>query len=582
MRHRQQEYEVVRGSERGERVATRGRRKAVAENRPSPDERTHGQTPPAGRVLHVLAHPGDALGATAAELFRALREPGRPVVVVCLARSGQTDRDRLLQVIGRGGTWRRTAESLPDGEVLDVFALSDAPHVEVCFADPAEPPAGGAPAELVDRVVDLLELFEPGTVCTLDPDPDHTGWSAATGATRPDHPEHTAVAEAVLVAVHRAAAGGLPVAVECFRSPAPCEAPSGPAPAVVRYPGRPVALTRAADGQLTAYAVLGGRLARWTERSAGAAEWGERELLDSPELLPVLAVAQTRHGWVHLVSLRRTPRPGGGAIVEVMHAVQYQSGRPLGEWRSLGNPNGNNHDKGREVGVPAVIVDAEGCLHVYARNFGRGVSCRTQRADGSWTSWQDIKGSEVQDGLAAVLDDAGAPELYAPSGGGVLRWRRNEEGAMREVADDRLPLFVAPGTAISALLTGPGRVTVYGCDVRDRMLYAYRTDRASTPIGTAGGEGVGALRMAIDGYDCTVLLQRSAEGAVAVGAYPTEQENAGLWWERTGGSGIREPAAAVDALGRLVIASLDGDGRLAVVRQDVSVSGLMLGGWVTV
>ncbi|MEV6953399.1 hypothetical protein [Streptomyces sp. NPDC051183] len=575
---------MARGSGRGGRATARGRRRAVATDRPSSAGRTAARaSATAGRVLHVLAHPADALGATSAELFRALGEPGRPVTVACLARSGRTDRDRLLRVIGRGGTWRRTTEALPDGEVLDVFALSEAPHVEVCFADPAEPPVPGAPDGLVDRVAALLELFAPGTVCTLDPDPDHTGWSDDTGAARPDHPEHTAVAEAALVAVHRAAeAGARPVAVECFRCPAPCEAPSGPAPAVVRYPGRRVALTRGTDGQLTAYAVLGGRLARWTERTPGGPEWGERELLDAPGLLPVLAAAQTGQGWVHLVSLRRTPQPGGTVRVEVMHAVQYQSGRPLGPWRSLGNPNGGNHDKGREVGVPAAIVDAEGCLHVYARNFGRGVSSRTQRTDGSWTSWQDINGSEVQDGLAPVLDDAGRPELYAPSGDGVLRWRRNAEGALREVIDERLPLFAAPGTAISALATGPGRVTVYGCDVRDRMLHAYRTDRASTPLGTAGGEGVSVLRMAIDGYDCTVLLQRSAEGAVAVGAYPTEHENAGLWWERTGGTGIREPAAAADALGRLVIASLDGDGRLAVARQDASVSGLTLGEWVTV
>ncbi|MFJ6796800.1 hypothetical protein [Streptomyces sp. NPDC091268] len=571
----------MRGSERGGRPASRGRRRTG---------RTPGRTASASRVLtaspsrvlHVLAHPGDALGATAAELLRALREPGRPVAVACLAPSGPDERERLLRAIGGSRTWQRTAEALPDGELLDCYALFEAPHVQVCFARPAEAPARGAPAALVDRVAALLDLFAPGTVCTLDPDPEHTGWSEEGGAVRPDHPEHTAVAEAALAAVHRAgASGSQAVVLECFRSPAPCDTATGAQPAVPRYPGPRVALTRGSDGRLTAYAALGGRIARWTEHESGGPRWGGRELLDTPGLLPVLAATQTRHGWVHLLSLRRTQCPGG-ARVEVMHAVQYQSGRPLGPWHSLGNPNGDRHDKGREVGVPAAIVDAAGCLHVYARNFGRGVSCRTQRSDGSWTGWQDINGSEVQDGLAPVLDDTGHPELYAPSGDGVLRWRRDAAGDLREVIAERLPLFAAPGTAIAALVTGPGRVTVYGCDVRDRMLHAHRTDRATSPIGTAGGEGVSALRMAVDGHDCTVLLQRSVEGAVAVGAYPTEHENAGLWWERTGGSGIREPAAAVDAAGRLVIASLDGAGRLAVVRQEASASGLVLGGWVTV
>ncbi|MGW5847774.1 PIG-L family deacetylase [Streptomyces sp. NPDC055254] len=574
---------VGRVSDRGARPSARGRRRAAAGARSAVPGTPASRTPAPTRVLYVLAHPADALTATGSELLRSLNEPGRPVAVVCLARSGAPERDRLLQVLGRGASWRRSAEDLADGEVLDVFALADAPHVEVCFADPAEALAQDAPGELVDLVVSVLEIFMPGTICTLDPDPGHTGWSEQTGAVRPDHPEHSAVAQATLEAVHRAVASGAePMAVECFRTPVSCEAPSAPGPAVVRYPGRRVALTRGTDGLLTAYAALGGGLARWTERTPGGPDWSERELLPSPELLPVLAVTQTPQGWVHLVSLRRTPGPDGGASVEVMHATQYQSGRPLGDWRSLGNPHGRHTDRGRELGVPAVVADAAGGLHVYVRNFSGYVTCRSQRPNGKWTSWHDLHGPQVQDGMAAVLDDQGRPEVFAPSPGGVQRWRRDAQGVMRHTARERLPLSTAPGTALGALLTGPGRITIYGCDSTRSTLWAHRTDGAATSIGTAGGDGVSALRMAIDGYDCTVLLQRSAEGVVGVGAFATEQEHGGLWWERTGGTGVREPAGAVDALGRLVIASLDRDGRLAVARQDVSVSGLALGGWVTV
>ncbi|MBW5482467.1 PIG-L family deacetylase [Streptomyces bambusae] len=562
-------------TERSERAAARGRRRAGAA--PAPRRSS------LSRVLHLLAHPGDVLAATGSELYRAMAEPDRPVAVVLLTDGEPGDRDRLLRRLGRDGAWRRRTEELPDGTTLDVFALADAPRIEVCFTWSAEPPQPGAPPELVDRAAALLAHFAPGTVCTLDPDPEHTGWSPKGGAVRPDHPEHAAVAQAVLEAVARTAAdGGRPVAVECFRPAGPCAAAQAPVPAVPRYPGRRIWLTRGTEGHLTAYAALGGRLARWTERTPGGPEWGERELLDTPPLLPVLSVAQAPLGWVHLVSLRRTPHASGGACVEVMHAVQYQSGRPLGEWRSLGNPNGTGPDKGREVGVPAVVVDAEGAAHVFARNFGRGVSSRSQRPDGSWTPWRDLKGSRVQDGLAALLDDEGRPELFAPSAGGVLRWRREGPGGdLREVPADRMPLLAAPGTALAALASGPGRITVYGCDARDRMLYACRTDGAATAVGTTGGAGVSVLRTAIDGYDCTVLLQRSPEGVTAVGAYPTEQEHAGLWWERTGGTGTREPAAAADAFGRLVVASLDGEGRLAVTRQDSTVPGLALGGWMT-
>ncbi|RSS61012.1 PIG-L family deacetylase, partial [Streptomyces sp. WAC06614] len=534
-------------------------------------------------VLYLLAHPGDALAATGSELHRDLAAPDRPVAVVCLAAGERTDRDRLLHRLGRDAAWHHRTEELPDGESLDVHSVAGDPCIEVCFTDPGRPLPADPPEPLVDRVTALLARFAPATVRTLDPDPEHTGWSEEHGAVRPDHPEHSAVAQALLEAVHRATAdGAAPVAVECFRPAAPCTgAHPVRIPAVVRYPGRRVWLTRGPQGHLTAYAALGGAVARWTERTPGGPDWSGRELLRTPRLLPFLAVAQAPVGWVHLVSLRRTPLPSGGATVEVMHAVQYQSGRPVGEWRSLGNPHGTGHDKGREVGVPAVVVDPDGCAHVYVRNFGRGVSARSQRPDGSWAPWRDLGGSEVQDGLAALLDDRGRPELFAPSTEGVLRWHRDDAGELRPTPRERMPLVAAPGTALAALASGPGRITVYGCDARDRMLYACRTDGAATAVGTAGGAGVCVLRTPVDGYDCTVLLQRSAEGVTAVGAYPTEQEHAGLWWERTGGPGTREPAAAVDAFGRLVVASLDPDGRLAVARQDGALPGLVLGGWTT-
>jgi len=533
-------------------------------------------------VVHVVAHPADALSVTGADVSRSLNEPGRPLVILCLAPGDASARGALLDAVG--GPWGRRDERLPGGIPLEIHALSSAPHIEVCFADASRWLVPGAERELTDCAFVLLERFPPAMLRTLDPDPEHIGWDGKA-ASYADHPEHAAVAQAILEAVRLRADrpdAAAPV-VECFRAAEPCDRPEPHGPAVARYPGRRVWLTRGPDGRLTAYAAVGGGLVRWTEETPGGPSWTAHRLPDTPALLPVLSVAQSPEGWVHLVSLRRTPdAAAGGAAVEVMHAVQYQTGRPVAPWRSLGNPNGGHRTKGREVGVPAVVVDGDGCPHIFARNFGRGVSSRSQRPDGSWTPWSDRHGSGVSDGLAAVLDDEGRPELFAPTSEGVIRWHRADDGAALVRSALLLPLLAAPGSALAAQPTGPGRITVYGCDARDGALWALRTDGAATQIGGAGGQGVTLTRAAVDGYDCTVLLQRSATGETAITAYPTEHEHAGLWWEQTGGQGVREPAATTDAYGRLVIASLDADGRLRVARQDTTVQGLLLGGWVTV
>ncbi|MFI5986300.1 hypothetical protein ACIBEA_36250 [Streptomyces sp. NPDC051555] len=536
-----------------------------------------------------MAHPADALAVTGTALVRALGQPGHAVTVVCLIPGPPQARDHLLQVIGRGGPWEPATEPLGSAGLLRLFRLGTRPGTTVCFVEPPEPSAASAPlAPLVDLAAALLRRFAPGVVCTLDPDPEHLGWSEAQGASYADHPDHAAVARATLEAVRAVRAarpGAANVAVECFRAAASCvrAAPT----AIVRYPGPRIALGRGPDGRLTAHAALGGAVVRWTERTVGGPEWA-REVLDTPPLLPVLGVARSAQGWAHLFSLRPAPDGPDGPGVEVMHAVQYQTGRPVGSWRSLGNPNGAATGKGRAAGVPCAVVDAEGCVHVYLRNFGRGVSARSQREDGSWTPWRDLQGSAVQDGLAAALDAAGRPVLFAPSRDGVLRWRHDAAAGDLRRAGPPLPLLAPPGTALSALATGPGRITLYGCDGRDGATYALRDGAAPTSLGGAGAAGAAAadgacvLRADIDSYDCTVLLRRTPEGAVGIGAYPTEQERAGLWWEPLGAPGPREPAAAVDGFGRLTVLSLGVDGRLSVTRQDPTVPGLAFGGWTVV
>ncbi|MFC7511295.1 hypothetical protein ACFQV4_13915 [Streptomyces thermocarboxydus] len=61
-------------------------------------------------------------------------------------------------------------------------------------------------------------------------------------------------------------------------------------------------------------------------------------------------MAQGADAYVHFLG-RRERLADGGVEVDVVHAVQYQTGRPLTEWRSLGNPH-RTPEKAALLGAP--------------------------------------------------------------------------------------------------------------------------------------------------------------------------------------------------------------------------------------
>lgn len=98
------------------------------------------------------------------------------------------------------------------------------------------------------------------------------------------------------------------------------------------------------DGRLTAYASCSEGLVRWTESAPGSDVW------QGPDLFPVegwagrFTLAQDSNGFVWFAGTRyRDGAPGGR---EFIIAAQYQTGRPLGDWRAVGNPSPSRSGRG--------------------------------------------------------------------------------------------------------------------------------------------------------------------------------------------------------------------------------------------
>ncbi|MGW3087174.1 hypothetical protein [Streptomyces sp. NPDC001108] len=344
--------------------------------------------------------------------------------------------------------------------------------------------------------------------------------------------------------------------------PRPLDPPSGHRRVLGTPRGRWLPLGK--DGRLTLYARTEGGLLRWTQRSPGGDRW------DGPEFLPVagltdVTVVQGANSYVHFLG-RRERTGADGPKVDFVHAVQYQTGRPVTAWRSLGNFH-RDREEGLKAGAPAGAVDAKGTVFVFARNAGRGLQMRREGKTGKWGAWQDLKGVGLAAEVVASATSGGLVEVFAPSDSGVQQWRQDAPDGPLTAA--RPAQFYALAGSATAVETAPDRLTYYWTDANTAGVVAHRAGAWPLAAGGQPGDGaVVALRTPLDGYDCTVLAQRGAGGTLLIGVCGTEAEQSGVWWSDTTKECSGDPALALDGHGRVVVAVCEPDGGVSLARQE--------------
>ncbi|MEW2635547.1 hypothetical protein AB0903_28905 [Streptomyces sp. NPDC048389] len=327
-------------------------------------------------------------------------------------------------------------------------------------------------------------------------------------------------------------------------------------------PGEGPRLFRGKDHRLTAFARADGGLLRWTQLKPAGTEWEGPLFLPAPSLSDV-SVAQGADGFVHAVGRRVS---SGDGSVTVVHATQYQTGRPLTQWRPLGNPH-KDPNRARLVTSPAVAVSGTGAVHVFLASDGGAVALRKEDAKGRWQAWGSLQGQLALDGMVAVTTASGRIELLVPaSNGRAMRWCQTDPQSELERCPN-LRISPDPGTMVG-LESTPERITYFWSDAAAGGLVAHRPGEWVIPLGGGPIEGRPAvLRAVLDGYDCTVLAGRSPDGTVMLAACAAENEASGLWWSATVERCAAPPALACDAYGRVVLATLDDSGALRVAVQ---------------
>lgn len=326
-------------------------------------------------------------------------------------------------------------------------------------------------------------------------------------------------------------------------------------------------------GHLAAFAVLNQQCAVWLEEQPGSDRWRGPFFLGGGPLAPGLAVCLTVDGrWQIYAERLSRLAPDDTHVREVVLLEQAEPDGAFTGWVTLGNPSANDPRRDRHLGTPVVARDGRGRLHLFVRNAGQGLHSRIQESDGTWGEWTDLRGHDLQEGVAALTAPNGHVEVFGASREGVFHWA---QGSLDEPLT-RAPRFrLAPSAGpVAAVVQPNGQVmTVYRQPDTGRLLMAQedapggRWARPASPIGGRGGFGAVALAAGPTPEAGTLVACRSDLGGVAHRFLPGDQPWRELSVAALGGTFTGAPAAAFDALGRATIAVVGADGRLAVARQ---------------
>ncbi|PRY46047.1 PIG-L family deacetylase [Umezawaea tangerina] len=230
-------------------------------------------------------------------------------------------------------------------------------------------------------------------------------------------------------------------------------------------------------GDLRAFAVRSGQVTAWTRRDGA---WTSTDLAPPGGVLaPALSVATGRDG-LHVCG-RRTDKD----------TITCWRG---GTWTDLDSPS-----PGTDVGAPFALATPDGPVSVFVRTSGGGVARVSQAADGSWGKWEDLGGSGILDGLAAVNGPDGV-EVFGTTTTGVQRWHNGWDAAFPSATPAAAPVVLRDALLYRVALTG-------------EVAISKRTPTGwTTPVLVPGPGGPGQVA-AVD-RNGLVLVGRDADGAV--------------------------------------------------------------------
>lgn len=333
---------------------------------------------------------------------------------------------------------------------------------------------------------------------------------------------------------------------------------------------------RNADGRLQTFVVRNGVVhTQWQTVGGG---WSAPLAMAGAggPLAPTLAIGNNADGRLEIFARRLSDH-------HIVTTFQTQpNGGWLASWVDFGSPNAglSNAD---QIGVPAAGRNADGRMQIFVKNGGGGVSAKAQTtANGSWGGWTDLRGSDVQDAITAILSPSGRMEVFAATRTGVLHWAQSQPNGA----------FVLNTLPTPAPASSP-QVAI-GADNLLRLAYRQESSAEvaifrqtssggtfdATPTIVTGPTGTGEVAIVSNPADRNAPVTLFALGSDTAVSVTMESTAGGSYddaWTPLDGPTI-DFAAAVDAAGLITVFRIGADGLVNASRQD-SVGGRTFDPW---
>lgn len=349
-----------------------------------------------------------------------------------------------------------------------------------------------------------------------------------------------------------------------------------------------------ADGRIEAFAVEDGTVMRWYQTAPGGS-WAGPEALAAPsgELAPQLSIVRNSDGRLQVFAMQYDSVAHTSNVVT---AAQTSAGSSFGGWTNLGNPNGT----GDQTGLPAVGVNANGDLQVFAKNYYGGVSTLIQSSPGgSFGAWTDLGGGGgVQDGLAVASDSTGRLHLFAKRcdipvtqdwgyqtvSCWLAHWSQSTaNGTGAWDATEWAKGSISDQPVIGTNQDGHLQVFFRQAGGSDVETVAQQTDGTwnMTPVDLSGNGGSGSVAVTTNtGTDARIfIVERDNSSGISVTRQTAANGTVNNSWTVLGGLTEDLPAAAVDANGKIVLTALGTDGRLDIQTQQSAGATPTFNGW---
>jgi LmbE family N-acetylglucosaminyl deacetylase len=588
---------------------------------------------PVERTLAVVAHEDDDLIFLNPAITQSIRR-GSPTLTAYVTAGEFNGNDTTREIYagqrrdgecaayataaGVADQWTRHTLVL-GGRAVEISTLDAAPHVELVFiglpdgGDSLQPnavprlwddPAAtahtivypGSPvqqsltytrADLLAALRDLMTNFQPTMVLVQDAEPDPYLFG--------DHPDHVATARFARDAVdlYAAASGNRPILIEhrdysigdfaqnltdavaddkktVFDKYAAHDNAAGQLPYTWlrrHFPRWSLGagwMGRDGAGRLHAFSVQGGTVLNWRQPVAGSAFDGPLDIGGGP-VAPSLAVGANQDGRVEVFGVDLDSH-------NIVTAYQTGQGSGFSGWVDLGNPNGPG---GQHTGAPAVGVNADGRLQVFAKNSGGGVSTIWQTSvNGTFSAWLDLGGGpDIQGTPVCVTRASGRMALFASTRTAIkMWWQTAPNGGWAGPADLVTDAVTSSPTAAP---NEDGRLEVFWRGARGevRTVYELAVDGSWSAVAGLGGPGGVGEVAAVTGADGRiVLVGRNSGGGVSTVSQKAPNGTFGAW-ASLGGVSPGTPTVLVGSTGDPLAFHVATDGRLLVTDALIGVAG---------